>query len=240
MATFSAKRYDGTYNQVPRMEWHQLISQNFTEPKWETLYPLNNKGMPTGLLPPRLACKMFHDGIFLINKSDENPKYLQDRLPDCVEKYYKKKQFRKQCIEAGRRVVCRLAKGLGFAPNSVAEEIFIYVVLKDAFELGWRRINEHIENLPECDKDKDFARVQRLMGGDDIAYLYRSDPDAKAAVVVTKPSKEAKEAAKARESKTAYSDFRNWFHAYDVEKMHDHDVTLTAPVAAAQTETATE
>ena len=78
--------------------------------------------------------------------------------------------------------------GLGFAPNCVAEEVFVYCLLKDAFELGWRRINEHIEHWPETEKDKDYGRVQRLMGGDEIGYLFRSDPDAKQAVVV-KPCK---------------------------------------------------
>jgi hypothetical protein len=101
----------GTYNQVPKIEWHELVDKDFIQPKWEVLYPINSKGQPSGLLSPRLACKLFHDGILLINKSDENPKYYQDRLPECVIKYYKKKQFRKQCIESGRRVVCRLAEG---------------------------------------------------------------------------------------------------------------------------------
>lgn len=78
--------------------------------------------------------------------------------------------------------------GLGFAPNCVAEEVFVYCLLKDAFDLGWRRINQYVEDLPETEKDKDYSRVQRLMGGEDIAVLYRSDPDAKVAVVV-KPSK---------------------------------------------------
>jgi len=234
MALFSAKRYDGTYNQVPRVEWSNLIATLETNPpNWEALYPINNKGVPSGMLAPRLACKLFHDGVYLINKSDENyggnPKYYQDRLPECAHKFYKKKQFRKQCIEAGRRVVCRLAKGLGFGSNCVAEEMFVYVILKDAFDLGWRRIADYIEHIPETDKDKDYSRLQRLTGGDDISMLYRSDPDAKpATAVVTKPTKESKEAAKARESKTAYSDFRNWFHGYDVDKLHDHDIVLAA------------
>lgn len=242
MALFTAKRFEGTYNQVARIEWHNLIAHDFKQPHWAELYPINNKGLPTGLLPPRLACKMFHDGILMVNKTEENGKYLQDRLPECVHKFYKKKQFRKQCIEAGKRVVCRLAVGLGFAPNCVAEEVFVYCLLKDAFDLGWRRINQYIEDLPETEKDKDYARVQRLMGGEDIAVLYRSDPDAKVAVPV-KPSKEAKEAAKARESKTAFSDFRNWFHAYGTDKMHDHEIAISdddepEPVGKMETETA--
>jgi hypothetical protein len=114
--------------------------------------------------------------------------------------------------------------GLGFAPNCVAEEIFVYVILKDAFDLGWRRIAQYVDELPETDKDRDYARIQRLTGGEDISFLYRSGPDDKVAIVApTKPSKESKEAAKARESKTAFSDFRNWFHAYDTHKMHDHE-----------------
>jgi hypothetical protein len=69
----------------------------------------------------------------------------------------------------------------------VAEEVFVFCLLKDAFELGWRRINQYVEHLPETEKDKDYGRVQRLMGGDEIGFLYKSDPDSKVAAV--KPSK---------------------------------------------------
>jgi len=249
MALFQSKRYDGTYNQVPitRGEWSNLTANEDGEspqPDWALLYPINNKGQPTGLLSPRLACKLFHDGIYLMNKSDENyggnPKFYQDRLPECVIKFYKKKQFRKQCIEAGRRVVFRLAKGMGFAANCVAEEIFVYIVLKDAFDLGWRRITQFVDHLPETDKDRDYNRVQRLTGGEDISFLYRTDADAK--VVATKPTKESKETNKARESKTAFSDFRNWFHGYDLNKLHDHDIHITtkAEIEHAEVDTADE
>lgn len=148
----------GTYNQVPKIEWSNLQAHEFGEPNWVAMYPINSKsGQPSGVLPPRLACKLFHDGIYLINKAEENPKFYQDRLPECCIKFYKKKQFRKQCIEAGKRVICRLARGMGIAPNCVADEIFMYVVLKDAFDLGWRRIAQHIENIPETEKDKDYG-----------------------------------------------------------------------------------
>jgi hypothetical protein len=46
----------------------------------------------------------------------------------------------------------------------VAEEVFIYIVLKDAFDLGWRRISQYVDHIPETDKDRDYARVQRLVG----------------------------------------------------------------------------
>ena len=39
----------GTYNQVHRIEWHNLIAHDFKQPLWEELYPINNKGLPTGI-----------------------------------------------------------------------------------------------------------------------------------------------------------------------------------------------
>jgi len=224
MALFQAKRFEGTYHQVPKVDWDDLMAHDFEQPDWTTLYPINPKtNLPTGLLSPRLACKLFHDGIFLVNKSEENGKFYQDKLPEAVHKYYKKKQFRKQCIESGRRVVCRLAKGLGFNPNCVAEEVFMYVLLKDAFEMGWRRIQQHVENLPENERDRDYNRVLRLVGGDDIAALYRGEAGAEA-----KPVKESKKPTKDLNGKdvikTTFSDYRNWFVEYERKFAHDHEI----------------
>ena len=120
----------GTYNQVHKMSglWDDLVIVGFNQPDWESLYPINARNEPANMLTPRLACKLFHDGIYVLKKADENEKYYMDRLPEIVHKMFKKKQFRKQCLESGRRVVCRLALGLGFSPNCMAEEFFIYIV----------------------------------------------------------------------------------------------------------------
>jgi len=127
-------------------------------------------------------------------------------------------------------MVCRLAKGLGLAPNCAAEEVFIYVVLKDAFELGWRRIAEHVDPLPETDKDRDYGRIHRLLGFDDISTLYRTDPDAKLVVsssASVKPTKESKKTdSRSTKVQTNFNDFRNWFRAYDKVNIHDHDIVI--------------
>jgi len=203
----SAKRFEGTYKNVAPVEWLHLLATNFGNPDWAALYPINSKGSPTGLLSPRMACKLFHDSLFILQRADENPKFLQDRLPESTHKFYKKKQWRKQLIEGARRVACRLAKGLAFSPNCTAEECFIQVVLRDTFELGWRRIATIIETLPETDKDKDFARVQRLAGNDEIGFLYKGESD---------------------QGKEKKVDFKAWFKAFhsDASHLNDHVITV--------------
>jgi len=120
-----------------------------------------------------MACKLFHDGVYLIAKAEEHPKFFQDRLPAMAHKCYKKKQWRKQFFEAARRVCCRLARGLGLHTNCLAEDAFVLMILADAFNLGWRRVGEFVDHLPETDKDRDWDRVARTAGNDDIASLLR-------------------------------------------------------------------
>jgi len=210
------KRFEGTYRATAKIDWLCLLLHNFRNPEWspdwEALYPINSKGSPIGLLSPRLACKMFHDGIYHLEKTDANPKHLQDRIPECTHKFYKKKQWRKQFIEGCRRVVCRLAKGLGFSANCQAEEVFVHVLLRDAFELGWRRINDFVEHLPETDRDRDYARVLRLGAHDDTGLLFKEiDP-----------------------TKQKSIDLKNWFRCYvaDDSHMHDHVLTVEEQQAA--------
>jgi hypothetical protein len=159
------------------------------------------------MLAPRMACKLFYDGCYILDQTAQNEKYLQDRIPEGARKFYKKKQWRKQFIDAGRRVCCRLAKGLNFSPNCPAEECFVHVIMRDTFELGWRRIQNTVDNLPESDKDRDFARVARLACNEDIGYLYKvSDLDST-----------SKEGGK-------IVDYKSWFKAFqtDASRMHDH------------------
>ena len=171
----NAKRYAGTYRAIPKLEWERLVASQFGTPDWATLYPLNAKGGPAGLLTPRMACKLFNDAVFIIGKSEESPKFLQDKLPESSHKFYKKKQWRKQLLEASRRVTCRIAKGLDFGVNSTAEELFVHVLLANAFEMGWNRCREEWEALPESDKDRDFNRVARLAANEEINALYRGE-----------------------------------------------------------------
>jgi len=224
------KRFEGTYRATAKIDWLCLLNHNFKnsewEPDWEALYPINSKGSPVGLLSPRLACKLFWDGIFILGKTDENAKYMQDRIPECTHKFFKKKQWRKQFIEGCRRVVCRLAKGLGFSANCQAEEVFVHVVLRDAFTLGWRRIDAHIEHLPETDRDRDYARVLRLGAHDETGLLFKEG---------------ALDPAKAKSI-----DLKNWFRAYAADDSHMSDHILTveeqeaADAAAAAAEAAIE
>jgi hypothetical protein len=200
------KRFLGTYKMIDNTDWIHLKNENFGDPDWLKLYPLNSKGQVQGLLSPRMACKLFYDGVYILDKSMENEKYLQDRIPEACHKFYKKKQWRKQFIESGRRVCMKLAKGMNFSPNCAAEECFVHVIMRETFELGWRRVAEHIESLPETDKDKDFNRVIRLACNDEIANLYKMDADNKEKAV----------------------DYKMWFKAYhnDEAHMHEHEISV--------------
>jgi hypothetical protein len=171
----NAKRYAGTYRAIPKMDWDRVVSEDFGHPDWAALYPLNSKGLPTSLLPPRMACKLFRDAVFMIATAEANPKYLQDKVPESAHKFYKKKQWRKQLFEAARRVTCRLAKGKGFANNCTAEDLFVHILLQNAFEMGWNRSRAEWEALPECEKDRDFNRVSRMGANEEIASLYRGE-----------------------------------------------------------------
>ena len=171
----NAKRFAGTYRAIPKVEWEKMTQSQFGTPDWASLYPLNAKGGPTGLLTPRMACKLFYDALFIIQKAEENSKYLQDRMPEATHKFYKKKQWRKQMFESARRVTCRIGKGLGFEPNCTAEELFVHILLAGAFEMGWNRCRAEWEELPESDKDRDFNRVARLAAHDEINAMYRGE-----------------------------------------------------------------
>jgi len=162
-----------------------------------------------------MACKLFHDGVLLIQKGEENPKFMQDRLPEVSHKCYKKKQWRKQFFEASRRVCCRLSLGLGFRPNCTAEEAFIQAILRDSFELGWRRIAEHIDPLPETDRDRDFSRIQRLGANEEMTNLCKG---------------EANSVGKKKDSREGnIADVKSWFRCYEasIDHMFDHIVKIS-------------
>jgi hypothetical protein len=184
---------------------------------FSTLYPLNEKDQPKGILTPRIACKLFHDGTYIIRKGEETPKFVQDLLPDIAHKCFKKKQWRKQFFEAMRRVCCRLSIGLGFKPNCVAEDVFIHAILGMSFELGWRRIEAFTDSLPVSDKDRDFARVQKLGANEAVGELGKvglgSDTSSKVKKFQVDPK---------------MADVKQWFKCYEanLNTMFDHIVAL--------------
>lgn len=212
----TAKRFQGTYKAVPKVDWLILLANDFGHPDWNKLYPLNDKEQPKGILTPRMACKLFHDGVHIIRKGEEVPKFVQDLIPEIAHKQFKKKQWRKQFFEAMRRVACRLSIGLGFKPNCVAEDVFIHAILGMSFELGWRRLEAQLEPLPVSDKDRDFARVQKLGANEAVAELGKvasggGETKAKKFVVDAK-----------------MSDPKQWFKCYEpsLNTMFDHIVAL--------------
>jgi len=223
-----AKRYQGTYRVVPKIEWLTLLANEFGSPDWSQLYPLNvekqelaNKGQ---LLSPRMACKLFHDGLYIIKKAEESSKFIQDRIPEVAHKCFKKKQWRKQFYESMRRVCCRLAIGLGFRPNCIAEDAFIHAILNMGYDLGWKRIQEHLDSLPEWERDRDFSKVLKFGVNEDVGNLLKQSADAKPA-----DSAAAKPGKKDLKVNVNAVDVKfGWFKCYDTSPVHmfDHIVKL--------------
>lgn len=227
------KRYQGTYKAVPKVEWTTLLAKEFGQPDWSKLYPVNEKKFEISvvngnavysdletkgqLLSPRMACKLFYDGLYLIKKGEESSKFIQDRIPEIAHKCFKKKQWRKQFFEAMRRVCCRLAVGLGFRPNCLAEDAFIHAILGMTFELGWKRIEEHTMNLPEWEKDRDFSRVLRFGSNEEVGHLLKGTES-----TVTSKTKSVVDPKLKMDVKVG------WFKCYDVSTNHifDHIVHI--------------
>jgi len=76
----------GTYKAVPKVDWLALLQHDFGHPDWAVLYPLNSRDQAKGMLTPRMACKLFHDGVYIIRKGEESAKFVQDLLPDIAHK----------------------------------------------------------------------------------------------------------------------------------------------------------
>jgi len=157
-----------------------------------------------------MAAKLFHDGLFIAKKGDESSKYLQDRIPEIAHKFFKKKQWRKQFYEAMRRVICRLAAGLGFRPNCIAEDAFVHVIINDAPQLGWKRIEQFTSPLPETDKDRDYTKVARL-ANEELGHLLKGA--------------EAASGPKGGKGKglDAKMDIKGWFKCYENSTTHMYD-----------------
>jgi hypothetical protein len=225
----NAQRHSGTYRALPPINWKQLVQDNFLSPHWTQLYPFPSSSSsaettPNQLamtwagvgkkapkerieipLPPRLACKLFYDGIYLLDTSPGPGSKLEDLLPSSIHKFFKKKQWRKQFEESFRRILCRLANGFSlFHSNCTAEEMCVRVLISFALEIGWNHCRRYWEPLPENDPlDHELlAQLSQVVTGsnEEIENLYR-------------------EGAKANPCR-----LRDWFTAFrnDEETMTNH------------------
>lgn len=228
----------GTYKVVPKVNWQTLNAANFCieggkEVDWLALYPIKEArqvaegeepelSTKIGNFSPRQACKLFYDGLYIIEQAEKNPKTLLDRLPEMAHKAWKRKQFQKQMMESCRRVCCRVVKGLGFSPNCVAEDIFMIILLDATFALGWRRIESHLVGLPECKDDRDFTQIKKKETSAEHDMLWRQGE----AVVV--PKKTGKSTAPSRASLQDTNEPKNWFRGYsdDADHLLDHHLTV--------------
>jgi len=219
------QKHMGTYYTVPKVNWETLNLSNFNADgkasvDWNALYPTkagkaDEELVAKDVFTPRQAAKLFYDAIFIVEQAEKNPKYLQNKMPEISHKAFKRKQFQKQMVESMKRVCCRLAKGKGFSPNCVAEDVFIHIILANTFELGWRRLDSFLEDLPECVTDRDFTRVQRLAASGEVDLLWRG-----AEAVVTAQSK----AKDKKATNGSILDARTWFGGYqsDATGLLDH------------------
>lgn len=227
--------YVGTYKQVPKVSWNTLNMVNFNAEgesiDWLSLYPIkvnpnaaeDELPTPTTNMSPRQAAKLFYDAIYLIEQTEKNPKFMQDKLPELAQKAYKRKQYQKSFLEGARRVCCRLAKGKLFSPNCIAEDVFIIILLSNTFQLGWRRIEQYIEGVPECKDDRDFSKIHRICGSGEVELLWRGAD----AVAASNSKKKGAEKAALKEGVT---DPRTWFKGYDQSAAHllDHVISVQA------------
>jgi hypothetical protein len=87
------KKYE-SYKDLDNLELEHLSNID-----WLSLYPVitTNDAItnPVNIhqLSPRTAAKLYLDALFMIEKYNENPKYLQDRIPILSHKYYNKKKW---------------------------------------------------------------------------------------------------------------------------------------------------
>ena len=194
-------RYSGTYRALPAINWKLLVDHNFLNPNWIELYsdhsiPLTSSSFHSSeiyrrdnkeiLLTSRLACKLFYDGINLLHNQDpktrdssqsiSSRRSLQEYLPLSIQKYYKKKQWRKQFHESFYRIICRLAYGLSLYSysNCIAEEVCTRILLHYALEKGWNHCQKYWEILPENNQlDHDLLRqLTRVASSEEIEKLY--------------------------------------------------------------------
>jgi hypothetical protein len=105
-------------------------------------------------------------------------------------------------MEAFKRVLCRLALGMGLHPNCKAEEMSVQVLINYTTQLseGQRqRIQEHARDIPSHPWDTNFQIVRNRAGAFESAVLF--DPEA---------------------PKTLST--KDWFNAFDLRRMHDHEL----------------
>ena len=60
------------YPAEQKNSWEALVACRFRDPGFAALYPIAEDGTVTHLLSPRMACKLFHDSVFIINDELDN------------------------------------------------------------------------------------------------------------------------------------------------------------------------
>jgi len=105
-------------------------------------------------------------------------------------------------------------------------DVFIHTVLGSSFELGWRRIAQYVEPLPESDADKDFTRVTRLGANEEIGAL--SKANAEIAAGGSEKKVKATTGKSASAIANAKLDVKSWFQCYELSEDHlfDHIVVV--------------
>lgn len=243
------KNHVGTYRVVPKVNWSGLEASHFTEEgqsevDWLNLYPVkpirdgDEMPLPQGTFSPRQAAKLFYDGVYILEEATKRPKSLSDRLPELGQKAVKRKQFQKQMIEACRRVCCRIAKGKEFGANCVAEDIFVIMILESTFQLGWRRIESHLEGLPECIGDRDFSKIKRICVPSEVELLWRG-VDAVLNAKDAANKKGSKKDTISISNRKDITDPQNWFTGYAADTTHllDHHISVDPAIMAEQAKT---
>jgi len=169
---------------------------------WASMYR-SDKNLPTRFYTARSSCKIFHDGILLVRETLETPKVLQDRLPSALLRPYGKKMWQRNFVQCVLRVLCRLAKGYGMAPNCKGEDMATHVLISWAKDHGRNRIREFLAPLPTHQYDDDFERLRNSAADSEVLGLYSDDA----------PPTNAKD----------------FFMAREMDRMMDYVIELPAP-----------
>jgi hypothetical protein len=101
----------------------------------------------------------------------------------------------------------------------MAEDAFIHAILGMTFELGWRRIAEHIDTLPEWEKDRDFSRVLKFGANEEVATLLKGTDVTPTTI---------KKTTSTIDPKIKMDVKMGWFKCYDssINHMFDHIVMV--------------
>lgn len=170
-------------------------------------------------ITPRMAYKLHASGCLLLDELIGSTKVWASYLPSIAKSFSSgdsNKEWRQQFIASIQRILMRLVKGRGMAPNCTAEEVAAFIMINIAenifgdIELGfkykeWTAFSKH--KL----QDKDYSKVREYAIKDEtvlMAFDEEEDDDTLSLYAIH------------------IMDSSVWFMAIDEERKEDHLSTM--------------